>query len=117
MNGRAIRTIAFANLLGLLLLLGIAAESAGAPNSSRQSAKLTFDTERPGVASGVSVAIDYVNPNDPRAKPPAVRRVVLRFASGTRIDTSAPRLCTASDAELMLLGGSACPPGSKVGQG
>jgi hypothetical protein len=42
---------------------------------------------------------------------------VVRLASGARIDTSAPQLCTASDPELMLLGESACPPGSKVGQG
>src|SRR5207237_5980407 len=48
---------------------------------------------------------------------PAVRRVVLSDAPGTQIDTSVPQLCTASDAQLMLLGGAACPAGSKVGQG
>jgi hypothetical protein len=116
MNGRAIRAIIATSILGVLML-GAAAGSAGAPGGSRQTASLTFDQTRPGTASGVSVGIDYVNPNDPSAKPPAVRRVVLSFAPGTRIDTSAPQVCTAPDAELMLLGGAACPAGSKVGSG
>ena len=34
--------------------------------------------------------IDYVNPDDRDAKPPAVRRVVEVLASGSRIDTSVP---------------------------
>jgi hypothetical protein len=116
-NGRAIRIIGAIGALGALFLLGIVAVSAGDPSTSRQTAKLIFGKQRPGVASGVRVDIDYVNPDDPAAKPPAVRRVVEQFAQGARIDTAAPELCTASDAELMALGESACPPGSKVGEG
>jgi hypothetical protein len=116
MNGRAIRAVIASGILGALLL-GILAGAAGAAGGSRQSASLTFGQTRPGTASGASVGIDYVNPSDPSAKPPAVRRVVLGFAPGTQIDTSAPQVCTAPDAELMLLGGAACPAGSKVGTG
>jgi len=115
--GRAIKTIGAIGALATLFMLGIVAVSAGDPGASRQTAKLTFGEKKPGVASGVFLDVDYVNPDDPAAKPPAVRRVVLRLASGARFDTSAPELCTASDAELMLLGESACRPGSKVGQG
>jgi len=99
------------------LVLGTVTASAADPGSSRQTAKLIFGKKKPGVASGVFVDIDYVNPDHPAAKPPAVRRVVLRPAPGARFDTSVPELCAASDAELMLLGESACPPGSKVGEG
>lgn len=116
MNGRAIRTMV-AGALAALLLLGIAAVSVGDPGPSRQTAKVTFGTKVPGAPTGLLESIDYVNPDDPSAKPPAVRRVVLRLASGARFDTSAPELCTASDPELIALGESACPPGSKVGEG
>jgi hypothetical protein len=116
-NGRAIRIIGTVGALGALFLLGIVAVSAGVSGTSRQTAKLTFGDMKPGVATGLLESIDYVNPDDPAAKPPAVRRVVVKLAPGARFDTSAPELCTASDAELMLLGESACPLGSKVGQG
>jgi hypothetical protein len=117
MNAREIRMIGAVGVLLALLLLGTVTASAAGPGGSRQTANLVFGEQRPGVASGYSVDIDYVNPDDPSAKPPAVRQVVETLASGARFDTSAPQLCTASDAQLMLLGESACPPGSKVGEG
>jgi hypothetical protein len=36
---------------------------------------------------------------------------------GAKYDTSVPESCTASDAELMLEGGAACPAGSAIGGG
>ena len=65
----------------------------------------------------MGLSIDYVNPADPSAKPPAVRRVVTELATGASYDTGAPELCTASDPELMAVGASACPEGSVVGEG
>jgi hypothetical protein len=117
MNGRATTAIAAIAMLGALLLLDTVTPSAADPGTSRQAAQLVFGKKKPGVASGVFVDIDYVNPDHPTAKPPAVRRVVLRPAPGARFDTSVPELCTASDAQLMLLGETACPAGSKVGEG
>jgi hypothetical protein len=99
------------------LALGLVPVTAPAQSDSRQSAELRFVEQRPGVPSALTLSIDYVNPDDPSAKPPAVRTVVEELAPGARIDTSVPELCTASDLELMLLGASACPPGSRVGSG
>jgi hypothetical protein len=99
------------------LAFGLVPATTPAQSGSRQSAELRFVEQRPGVPSALTLNIDYVNPDDPGGKPPAVQTVVEELAPGARIDTSVPELCTASDAELMLMGASACPPGSRVGSG
>jgi hypothetical protein len=91
--------------------------AAAAQTGSRQTAELSFLETEPGASTGFTLEIDYVNPEDPSAKPPAVRRVVQRFAEGTRIDTSIPERCGATDPQLMLQGADACPAGSRVGSG
>jgi hypothetical protein len=95
----------------------VAAPPALAQDGSRQTATLELTKKRPNVSSGLELRIDYINPADPSAKPPAVRQVVERLARGARIDTSAPGLCTATDLELMALGAGACPANSVVGSG
>lgn len=85
--------------------------------ASRQTATFKFTKQRPGVPSGLVFRVDYVHPDDPAAKPPAVRTVVEKLARGGRFDTSAPAACTASDVELTLLGPAACPPDSRVAAG
>ena len=106
----------FGGLLVILLLaLSLPADALGA-EGSRQSAQLKFTRHHTGRPSGLRGHIDYVNPDDPNAKPPAVREVDITLARGARYDTSVPALCTASDPELMLLGAAACPDGSVVGQ-
>jgi hypothetical protein len=108
---------------GWVVLAVLACSAATAPiasaqgDGSRQDAALTFTTPNPGVVSGQVLTIDYKNPADPAAKPPAVRRVVTELAPGARYDTGAAELCTASDPELTALGASACPAGSVVGGG
>jgi hypothetical protein len=108
-------------VLGLLAVIAACLAAipaiAQAQDGSRQDASISFTETKPGVSTGVELRIDYVNPADPEAKPPAVRTVVTELAPGARYDTGAPELCTASDAELMALGTAACPPGSVVGQG
>ena len=84
---------------------------------ARQTAALTFDERKPAQTSGVRLAVDYVNPSDPAAKPFAVQKVVIALAPGTTIDTSVPALCTAANAELTANGPGACPAASKVGGG
>jgi hypothetical protein len=90
---------------------------AGAQTGSRQSAVLRFTEQGPGTPSALMLAIDYVNPSDPSAKPPAVRTVVEQLAAGAQIDTAVPARCSASDAELMAQGSNACPAESRVGSG
>ena len=97
---------------GAATMSGVAASQ-----SDYQTASLRFIESMPGRASGYRVRIDYTNPDDPEAKPPSVKRVVEVFPRGTRVDTGAPARCRASDAELMLVGRSACPRGSIVGNG
>jgi|SRR5688500_7861998 hypothetical protein len=109
------RATAVLATLGALLALPTAAGAQDA--GSRQAAKLKFTTKQPGTPSGLVFKVDYVNPADPAAKPPAVRRVVETLARGARFDTSAPESCTAPDPQLMLLGTGACPAGSAVGTG
>ena len=112
--GPAART---AIVVGVALVVLGAAQSASAQDASRQSASLRFTEREPGVPSGLDLAIDYVNPADPAAKPPAVRNVVETLAAGSLIDTSIPERCPATDAQLMAQGPEACPQGSRVGSG
>ena len=95
----------------------IVALAPGTASGQRQEASLELTSAKPGKSTGLELRIDYVNPSDPAAKPPAVRRVVETIARGARFDTGAPDLCTASDLELMMLGPDACPSGSIVGSG
>jgi RTX calcium-binding nonapeptide repeat (4 copies) len=108
------RSAAFA----VALVVALAVQSgAWADSSSRQAAQLLLTSPEPAESSGWHFEVDYVNPAEPEGKPPAVRRVVTRLASGAGFDTSVPARCSASDAQLMAQGASACPADSKVGEG
>lgn len=85
---------------------------ASAQSSLRQTDNTQFTTKRPHASTGVVVAIDYFNPQDRAAKPPAVRRIVTRLQAGTTIDPSVVAQC---DEPRALAG--ACPPDSRVGSG
>jgi hypothetical protein len=89
--------------------------TASAQQGSRQDASLLFTQTKPGVSTGLQLNIDYVNPADPEAKPPAVRHVVTELAPGAHYDTAVPGLCTASDPELIAQGTAACSADSVVG--
>jgi hypothetical protein len=78
---------------------------------------MEFTTRTPSHVTGLRVSIDYVHPDDPDAKPHAVQEVVEVLARGARFDTSVPKRCTASDAQLVASGEAACPAASKVGEG
>jgi hypothetical protein len=104
-------------LLPIAVVLAWMAAGADARAASRQSATAVFTASRPAQSTGIGLAIDYVNPDDPDAKPPAVQKVVTRLQPGTSIDGSVPARCPASDPELMARGAAACPAGSKVGGG
>jgi hypothetical protein len=94
--------------------------SAAASPTDRQTATVAFTTAKPGAPSGSRFDAtwrDPAQPNNPDAKPPAVQTMIVSFAPGTVIDTSAVARCTASDAELMLFGATACPAASQIAAG
>jgi hypothetical protein len=83
----------------------------------RQAFTGTFTSATPGASTGYRLAIDYFKPGDPQGKAPAVQRVVQQLHAGSRLDTSVPPRCGASDAELASQGAAACPTNTRVGQG
>jgi hypothetical protein len=83
----------------------------------RQAASVDFSTGKPARPMNQQLSIDYVNPDDPEAKPPAVRKVETVLQGGARYDTTGIAQCKADDAALMAQGEAACPPESKVGEG
>jgi hypothetical protein len=89
------------------------------PSAAQAAARVdysdAFTTRAPGTASGRVFHDEYFDASDPDAKPPAVQHVHIQFPKGTRIDTAAVPLCTASDAELMAQGAAACDPKSQIG--
>jgi len=84
---------------------------------SRQDATYKLTQKKPGQGTAEKFKFDYVNPDDPQGKPPAVERVVTKLPPGGRFDASVPGSCTASDAELMAQGAAACPDDSLIGGG
>src|SRR4051794_39150964 len=74
-----------------------------------------FTTRAPGSPSGRVFHDEFFDARDASAKPPAVQHVHLQLPKGAHFDTAAVPRCTASDAELMAQGPSACDPRSQVG--
>jgi glutaredoxin 3 len=103
-------------LSGLTLVAGAQAQSPG-PKGVRQKASLRFTDLRPGQPTELVLRVHYQDPEHPGAKPPVIRQVTPVLAWGGRFDTTVPAPCTASDAELQLLGEAACPQDSWVGDG
>ena len=89
---------------------------AGQPDS-RQEATYRLTEELAGQGTGEVFHFDYVNPDDPEGKPPAVEKVVTKLPRRGRFDTSVPASCGATDAELMAMGADACPEDSLIGGG
>jgi hypothetical protein len=98
-------------------LVASLAWAATAQAQSYQDFSATFTTRATSANSGYRLAIDYVNPGDPQGKPYSVSKVVQTLHAGTRIDTSVPPRCEASDAEVIARGAGACPAETKIGSG
>lgn len=109
------RTFAICLLVGAADLVPLTA--AGSERALRQTAVSAFSDHRTNEDTGTRLRIDYFNPDSPKEKPPAVRRIVTIEPKGATIDTSVPARCHAPDAELMLEGAAACPEASRVGGG
>ena len=93
------------------------AGAALAQGPSRQTATVVFSEKATSSPTGATVKIRYRAPADAAGKPPAVQKIVTTFAPGTKVDTTAPAVCGASDAMLMAEGVDACPAQSVVGAG
>lgn len=103
-------------VLALFLAVPSAAWAAG--DGSRMARYVdTFTSRTPGTGTARHASTDIVNPDDPGAKPPAVRRILVELAAGTRMDTTAVTQCRATDAQLVAQGTGACPDDSLLGQG
>jgi len=111
---RARRTLAALACLGVASVPTWASAGGG---DSRQEASYKLTGTAPGNATGETFEFDYVNPDDPGAKPPAVERVVTKLPKRARFDASVPGSCAATDAELMAEGAEACPESSIIGGG
>jgi hypothetical protein len=94
-----------------------AALPAAAQAGPRFDYRQVFTTDKPGKSTGIDTQILYKHPNDPNAKPPAVREEVFTFPIGTTFDETVVPNCTLTDTELQLMGESGCPKETWVGSG
>jgi len=101
-------------IAGLVAALSFALPATAA--AQRQSFSGTFTTTESATSTGYVLAIDYRDPADPNAKPPAVARVE-QVLSGIEVNTLAMPRCFAGDTQIEAQGESACPPESRVGGG
>ena len=93
----------------------IACQSAAAQPTADVEYRDAFTTKMPGAPSGRICHDEFFNARDRSAKPPPVQHIHVQLPHGARFNWRAVPLCTASDAELMAEGESACPAGSDVG--
>jgi hypothetical protein len=116
--GRPVSRGASAVLVFLALSALWAAGAAPQPGKGpRETVDQRFTTTRPGAPTGMRFEATYHAAGDRKGNPPYLRRQVQYPPRGMRFDTSVPKRCTASDAELQLSGPSACPAGSLLGRG
>jgi hypothetical protein len=101
----------------IVAVLAVSAGVAPAAEGPYQTSEYTLTQKGIARPTAEHFQFDYVNPDDPDAKPPAVKKVVTILPRGARYDASVPGSCTASDEELMLQGAAACPEDSAVGGG
>src|SRR3954451_18944697 len=104
---------------GVALAATVAIAAVIAPRASagpRVDYKQMFTTQVPGKSTGTDVRLLYKNPNDPKGKPIRIRREEFTLPAGTTYDQTVVPDCTASDAEILLFGLSACPAASHIGQ-
>jgi hypothetical protein len=95
--------------------IAVASDTAAAEPTARVEYSDAFTTQTPGVASGRMFHDEFFDARDASAKPPAVQHFHVQLPHGARFNWRAVPLCTATDAELMAQGASACPAGSNVG--
>lgn len=103
--------------LAALMVGSVIPSGASAEAGHRADFSLGLTSSAPAASTGLTISVRFKAPDDPEAKPPPVKGVVLDAPAGTRFDTTTVTRCEASDAELRARGLSACPSDSKVGFG
>lgn len=101
----------------ILLATLTAATAAPAAAGDRADFDLRFAEPTPSTPTTWTLHLRYKAPGDPEAKPPAIRRLVLRPPAGTHLNVDDHPACDATDLEIQLLGDRACPPDSRLGSG
>jgi hypothetical protein len=91
------------------------AGAGGASASERLVADLKLTSHRPNQPTGGTLHLVWPNGEDGKPKPESVG--IFHLPAGTRVNESAIPVCTATDAELRVAGGNACPEGSALGPG
>jgi len=105
-------------VLVLAMLAALPAQAAATPVSGpHETLDNQLTTTQPGTPSGFAFDGRYHAAGDPSAPPPYMRGMTFYPPAGLRYDTGVPDQCTASDAELAVLGAQACPAGSRLGGG
>lgn len=114
---RSIPTGGLALIATAILLTGVLASDAQGDSTAAANFVLRFSSQQPGSDTGAVLDIHYKNPVNSDAAPSPQRTITITAPAGTVFDGHAVPACTASDAQLMLLGSTACPAGSQVGVG
>src|SRR5438270_12674760 len=100
--------------LGTMIALAVMPATAGAA-PLLQTGTIAFGTFGPASPTSLSESATYRNPDDPSGKPPAVRRIVVRYPAAFRIDTSLPARRRASAQQLHTSRGGPRPSDTRVG--
>ena len=90
---------------------------AAAAGGSRAVLRLTFTTVHPGSSTGLRVDARLGDPVGSTNKPPRLVTAVITLPAGWAVATGSRPQCTASDAELQIVGTLACPSNTVVGHG
>ncbi len=107
------RKFLLAALVGALAL-AVAGVATAAINQG-QEFNLDWTTKRPKANTGINVRFDNAGTKDATGKPKAARKIVLKFPSGFKHDSSVRPTC--SQAKLQAQGPAGCPSRSKIGSG
>lgn len=112
---RTLQRVAAA-IVGVSAAVGVLAP-AGATTGKRADFDLGLSSGTPGTNAALALHVVYKDPDDPDAKPPPIRKVVIAAPRGMRFNTDHVASCEASDEELRAEGTGACPEASRVGAG
>ena len=110
MQRRSIGTTALGVGIAILACAGPAAAS------QKLVADLKLTSHRPATPTGATLHLVWPD-NDAGGRPKPEAKGVFVLPKGARIDETAIPTCTASDEQLKIEGGGACPDGSDLGPG
>lgn len=105
------------HLLATVAAFAIAASPAYAESGRLADFTMRLSSKKPGTPTGFHTQFRLRKEGDPNGKPSPLRGAVIHLPSGLRFDNAAAPQCTASDAQLSVLGSGACPPGSELAVG